>query len=565
MVSSSSSDDGDVPRGLPSLTGLTLHEHSPPPLPRRSGQRSSIFPSGLSDDVIPAFRNIALQEHSPSPLPHSEHRSSDFPAEPSSPTMSPVTEQSGNISDPDFSLPPPVHNHIRGNPASRRGHRRANSALHHGHSEQRSEQHDDTQLPTPHTAAGRHNPFGGITAPDWNSFKPAWQETTPGTSPVHLDRPRSAASEGEPPSPPSQPADAVMREDSLGQRQAYFRHFSREEHEGSGRRAYIYGRAALGTGSHCPALKLEMDMVPCPVPCLVPNIDSSLPASRAVAEGAAEIKIAAIQGERPTQASLGHFCVGSRTRACGGRRRLLNGLRSTASFRGKHALNDSLARNKRGQAGGRTLFELERRKRFKLEKVQKRERTRSTLRRRAYLPNAFAKYSTGIPVQYRGLKPWLREKKERVARSTPELREQLEGMRNFYSYIGSHLLCTLRIWQLAPPTVHGPNLVPWGWPFHQLSYLPAVADFPGRDQSAEEERNSGSQGRFAQSASTNVSPAGSPTAALKWATSVPRPCLRRRKPRSPVREAAKTTFNREVEIPDDDLRMKEGEFRAWIQ
>jgi hypothetical protein len=230
MVSSSSSDDGDVPRGLPSLTGLTLHEHSPPPLPRRSGQRSSIFPSGLSDDVIPAFRNIALQEHSPSPLPHSEHRSSDFPAEPSSPTMSPVTEQSGNISDPDFSLPPPVHNHIRGNPASRRGHRRANSALHHGHSgpnshggihrrppsrsnrnsalativrdrlrvsEQRSEQHDDTQLPTPHTAAGRHNPFGGITAPDWNSFKPAWQETTPGTSPVHLDRPRSAASEGE--------------------------------------------------------------------------------------------------------------------------------------------------------------------------------------------------------------------------------------------------------------------------------------------------------------------------------------------------------------------------------
>jgi hypothetical protein len=37
-----------------------------------------------------------------------------------------------------------------------------------------------------------------------------------------------------------------------------------------------------------------------------------LPASRAVAEGAAEIKIAAIQGERPTQASLGHFCVNGR-------------------------------------------------------------------------------------------------------------------------------------------------------------------------------------------------------------------------------------------------------------
>lgn len=304
MASSSSSDDGDVPRGFPSLTRLTLHEHSPPPLPQR-GQRSSIFLSGLSGDVIPEFRNIALQEHPPSPLPHSEHRSSDVPPEPSSPPMAPVIEQSGNVSDPEFGLPPPAYTHTRGNrPRAGRGHRRAHSALHRGHSgrnsyggihrrlpsqrsgdsalttmvrnrlrasEQRSEQHDNTQLPTPDRAAGSDNPSGGITAPDWSSFTPAWQGTTPETWSVHHVRSRSAAPEGDvrrshlfrafyggacfsdilnlpssslqPPSPSRQSDDAVMGEDSLGQRQARFRRFSREEREGSGRRACIYSRA----------------------------------------------------------------------------------------------------------------------------------------------------------------------------------------------------------------------------------------------------------------------------------------------------------------------------------
>ena len=201
MASSSSSDDGDVPPGFPSLTRLTLNEHSPPRLPQ-SGQRSSIFPSGLSDDVIPEFRNIALQEHSPFPLPHSEHRSSDVPPEPSSPPMTPVIEQSGNVSDPEFGLPPPAYNHTRGNrPRAGRGHRRAHSALHRGHSGRNSyggihrrlppQRSGDSALtimvrnrlraseqrsaPTRSPAAASHGVAGQAAISASSPFGPAWQ------------------------------------------------------------------------------------------------------------------------------------------------------------------------------------------------------------------------------------------------------------------------------------------------------------------------------------------------------------------------------------------------------
>ena len=199
MASSSSSDDGDLPRGFPSLTRLTLNEHAPPP---RLTLNEHAPPSGLSGDVIPDFRNIALQEHSPSPLPHSEHRSTEFSAEQSSPTMSPVTEASGNVSDPEFGLPPPAYNHNRGNrPLAGRGHSRAHSALHHGHSgrnsyggihrrppSQRSGDRALTTLvrnrlraseqrsaPTRRPAAASHGVAGQAAISASSPFGPAWQ------------------------------------------------------------------------------------------------------------------------------------------------------------------------------------------------------------------------------------------------------------------------------------------------------------------------------------------------------------------------------------------------------
>lgn len=140
MANPGSGDDSDVlPTGFPNLAGLELHEHSPPSLPDH-GQHSSIPPPGVSGDVIPEFQNIALQERSPSPLPHRQHRSFDFPAEPSVHRIEPHTEQSGHISDPDFNLPPPAYGHTRGNRpragqhTTRRGDRRGRSAPPWGHS-----------------------------------------------------------------------------------------------------------------------------------------------------------------------------------------------------------------------------------------------------------------------------------------------------------------------------------------------------------------------------------------------------------------------------------------------
>lgn len=106
-------DNGDVPTGFPDLARLALHGHSPPNSDRR--QRSSISPSGMPGDVHPEFQNIALHERSPSPLPNSERRSSSFPAESTSGSIEPLTEQSGNISDPGFSLPPPACERARAN------------------------------------------------------------------------------------------------------------------------------------------------------------------------------------------------------------------------------------------------------------------------------------------------------------------------------------------------------------------------------------------------------------------------------------------------------------------
>ncbi|KWU46130.1 hypothetical protein RHOSPDRAFT_24704 [Rhodotorula sp. JG-1b] len=88
-------------------------------------------------------------------------------------------------------------------------------------------------------------------APAENFFSPAWAEDD-AEGPWSHARParqQRATPEGDPPSPSRRSDDLVMDEDSLGQRQAqYFRHLSREEREGSGRRACIYGRAVCNVG-----------------------------------------------------------------------------------------------------------------------------------------------------------------------------------------------------------------------------------------------------------------------------------------------------------------------------